>query len=165
MGINKYIPHILILPEDDANRQIANGFINSLNVNEDAIQILNIADGWKKVIEKFKDNYVLSMKKLPKRRMVLLIDFDKQEENRLIYVKDEINEIAGDLQERVFVIGVQSKPEKLKSATKMSFEEIGQTLAKDCAEDTNQLWGHDLLKHNDPELKRLAASVKLFLFK
>jgi len=27
MSINKYEPHLLVLPEDDANRKIANGFI------------------------------------------------------------------------------------------------------------------------------------------
>jgi hypothetical protein len=26
MSVNKYLPHVLVLPEDDANRQMANGF-------------------------------------------------------------------------------------------------------------------------------------------
>jgi hypothetical protein len=30
MSINKHLPHFLVLPEDDANRQIANGFITKL---------------------------------------------------------------------------------------------------------------------------------------
>ncbi|QEI40683.1 hypothetical protein BMF77_01255 [Dolichospermum sp. UHCC 0315A] len=42
MSINKNKPHLLILPEDDANRQIVNGFIQNLNVNNRAIQILPI---------------------------------------------------------------------------------------------------------------------------
>ena len=27
MSVNKYQPHVLVLPEDDANRQLANGFL------------------------------------------------------------------------------------------------------------------------------------------
>ena len=34
MRVNKFIEHILVLPEDDANRQIINGFILNLNINE-----------------------------------------------------------------------------------------------------------------------------------
>ncbi len=32
MSVNKYKPHVLILPEDDADRQIANGFCTELGV-------------------------------------------------------------------------------------------------------------------------------------
>jgi hypothetical protein len=48
MSVNKYEDHVLVLPEDDANRQIANGFILNSNVKERAIQVLPIADGWDK---------------------------------------------------------------------------------------------------------------------
>ncbi|RUS94258.1 hypothetical protein [Trichormus variabilis] len=58
MSINKYEQHILVLPEDDANRQIAIGFINDLNVNNRAAQVLPIADGWTKVIDKFSNDHV-----------------------------------------------------------------------------------------------------------
>jgi hypothetical protein len=46
MSVNKYLPHVLVLPEDDANRQLANGF------------------------------HVSGMRKYTDRFMVLLIDFD-----------------------------------------------------------------------------------------
>jgi hypothetical protein len=29
--VNRYLPHVLVLPEDDANRQIANGFVLDLD--------------------------------------------------------------------------------------------------------------------------------------
>jgi len=48
MRVNKFVEHILVLPEDDANRQIVNGFILNLSVNATAIQVLPIANGWKK---------------------------------------------------------------------------------------------------------------------
>ncbi len=31
--INRALPHVWVLPEDDANRQIANGFVDHPNVN------------------------------------------------------------------------------------------------------------------------------------
>jgi hypothetical protein len=160
MRSNKFQPHVLILPEDDANRQIANGFIQNLKVNERAIQILPIANGWEKVVDNFKENHIAEMRKNPERRIVLLIDFD-QKEARLSYVNSQLPE---DLRARVFVLGVFSEPEKLRSDTKKNFEIIGETLANDCTDDTNELWGHPLLKHNKTELDRMISSVKPFLF-
>jgi hypothetical protein len=48
MSLNKHKPHLIVLPEDDANRQIANGFINSSNVNQRAIQVLPPVGGLEK---------------------------------------------------------------------------------------------------------------------
>jgi len=168
MSVNKYEDHVFVLPEDDANRQIANGFINNLNVNDRAIQVLPIADGWGKVVKKFKKNQVSEMRSFPKRRMVLLIDFDGKGE-RLSYVKSQIPE---HLQDRVFILGVLSEPDDLKGIKNKfesigtgKLEQIGQTLANDCSNNnTNGLWGHDLLKHNKTELDRMILSVKPFLF-
>ena len=168
MRVNKFVEHILVIPEDDANRQIINGFILNLNVKETAIQVLPIANGWKKVVDKFKNDHVSDMGKFPKRMIVLVIDFDDYREpdglsyeNRLIYIKSQVPE---DLQERVFILGSRTAPENLKSDMKKSWEDIGESLAKDCAENTNETWGHNLLKHNEDELRRMRLAVKPFLF-
>ena len=50
MSVNKYNPHLIILPEDDHNLQIAKGFRRDLNV-KDVIQVLAVARGWKKVMK------------------------------------------------------------------------------------------------------------------
>jgi hypothetical protein len=157
-----------VLPEDDANRQIINGFILNSNVNKTAIQVLPIANGWKKVVDKFKNDHVSEMGKLPKRMIVLVIDFDDYKEadglsyeNRLIYIKSQVPE---DLQERVFILGSRTAPEKLKNDMKKSFEDIGEALAKDCVENMNETWEHHLLRHNENELKRISIAVKQFLF-
>ncbi|WP_414548754.1 hypothetical protein [Anabaena sp. CCY 0017] len=160
MSINKNKPHLFILPEDDANRQIANGFIQDLNVNARAIQILPIANGWKKVVDKFMNDHVRKMRQYPQSMMVLLLDFDECED-RLIYVESHIPE---DIKNRVFVLGVQSNPESLKRDIQKSFETIGESLATDCSENKNELWGHPLLIHNKTELERMIVSVKPFLF-
>jgi hypothetical protein len=161
MSANHYRCHVLVLPEDDANRQIANGFILNSNVNERAIQILQPANGWKKVIDTFKDNHVSKIREFSRRLMILLIDFDLNQEDRLIYVK---NQIPMDLKSRVFILGVLSEPERLRSAVGKNFEWIGEILANDCSDDTNKLWGHKLLKHNKAELDRMILSVRPFLF-
>ena len=88
------------------------------------------------------------MRQYPQSMMVLLLDFDECEE-RLIYVESHIPE---DIKNRVFVLGVQSNPESLKRDIQKSFEAIGESLATDCAENKNELWGHPLLIHNKTEL-------------
>ena len=158
MSVNKHKPHILVLPEDDANRQIANGFIR--NLDSRAIQVVPIADGWTKAVEQFTNDYVPGMRKFPQRMIVLLIDFDERE-NRLSYVESQIPD---DLKERVFILGVLSNPESLRRDIKKNFEKIGEVLAKDCADNKYELWGHDLLKHNKTVLDRMILSVKPYLF-
>lgn len=163
MSPNKFKPHLLVLPEDDANRQIANGFFKASNLDENAFTILRPAKGWKKVLDKFNTSYAPMMKRqeYSELMVVFLIDFDR-DKNRLSYVKDRIPE---ELKDRVFVLGVFDEPEDLIKDTKMKKEEIGQALAKDCTDNTNELWGHDLIKHNKTELGRTIETVKPFLFK
>ena len=53
MSINKHKLHLLVLPEDDADRQIANGFVIAQGVGLDyrAIQILPEVGGWPRPAE------------------------------------------------------------------------------------------------------------------
>ncbi len=159
---NPYKSHVLVLPEDRANEEIVNGFNNFLDLYSRAIQIERPAGGWEKVVHNFKDTQVSEMRKFPERMIVLLIDFDENYEYRFNYAKERIPE---DLEKRVFVLGVLSEPEKLRTDIKKNFENIGESLAKDCSDhNTNGLWGHDLLKHNKDELDRMIQSVKPWLF-
>jgi hypothetical protein len=57
-----------------------------------------------------------------------------------------------------------SEPEDLCKKLNMKFEKIGQALAQDCADNTQTVWGHPLLKHNESELGRMVESGKPFLF-
>jgi hypothetical protein len=160
MSTNRYTPHILILPEDDANRQIANGFLLNPILNERAIQVLQPVGGWTKVVEEFKNVHAYELQKYPQRKIALIIDFDNQAQ-RLSSVKDDIPK---ELSDRVFVLGVLSEPEDLKAKLGMSLEEIGASLAQECSDDTRELWEHSLLIHNKIELDRMVSSVKPFLF-
>ena len=160
MSANKYKLRLIVLPEDEANQQIANGFYLNPSIDHRAIDIDNVAGGWLKVLSKFTDEYVPIMRKYSKSLVVLLVDFDQQV-NRL---ESLAHLIPKDLTEKVFVLGALSDPEKLKRALKMSLEEIGKSLAKDCEEKTYETWGHDLLKHNHSELLKMMKSVRPFLF-
>lgn len=106
MSLNRYKSHVFVLPEDDANRQIANSFILHPNINERVIQVLPPAGGWGKVLSRFTEVHVSEMQQYSEERLILLIDFDLRKD-RLTYVK---NKIPASLQERVFVVGVLSRP-------------------------------------------------------
>ncbi|SLM29874.1 conserved hypothetical protein [Desulfamplus magnetovallimortis] len=159
---NKYKKHLLILPEDDANRQVANGFLLCSDLNDRNIQVLPPSGGWIKALSQFKSNHINDMRKYDQRRMLILIDFDG-DENRF---EEAQKDIPNDVSDRVFILGSFSETEELKKKIPglNSYETIGKALAKDCVNETNNIWGHDLLKHNQDELDRMVISVKPFLF-
>jgi hypothetical protein len=83
VSANKNRPHVLVLPEDDANRQLANGFRPELDWNRQRqIQIDPVAGGWRAVLERFISDHIPAMGKYANRLMILLIDFDR-DDNRL----------------------------------------------------------------------------------
>jgi hypothetical protein len=153
------VPHVLVLPEDDANRQLANGFQLHHSVDTRRMQILEEAGGWHEVLERFKRDHIQDMQRYTNRFMVLLIDFDDRE-NRLQKVMEEV---PPSLTDRVFVLGTLSEPEKLRQAVG-TYEKIGLSLAADCQDNTETLWAHNLLKHNAGELERLKRFVRQILF-
>jgi hypothetical protein len=112
VSVNKYQPHILVLPEDDANRQLANGFLldDSLSTRRRSIQVLEEVGGWIEVLDRFKSDHLIGMERNPKRFMVLLIDFDGKED-RLGKAKVAI---PNHLNDRVFILGTWSEPEGLR---------------------------------------------------
>ena len=160
--MNKYAPHIYVIPEDDADRQIADGFVLHPRVKEARVQVVPPAGGWPKVIQTFQDEYIPKLRDYPNARIVMLIDFDDQVEKRKA---DFERVIPADFKARVFVIGSKHTPEILKKEVKKrTFEEIGGLLADDCAAGTAVLWGHEQLRHNDVDRQRLFEAVMTFLF-
>ena len=158
--VNRHRPHVLVLPEDDANRQLANGFVLSPRLRTRNVQILEEVGGWLEVLNRFKSDQIEGMQRYPSRLMILLIDFD-QDTNRLTTAKAAVPE---NLAERVFILGTFSEPEALKKDGLGSYETIGRALADDCYEGTDKTWSHPLLKHNNHELNRLRDPVYPILF-
>ncbi|MGD1084242.1 MAG: hypothetical protein ABSA47_05740 [Verrucomicrobiota bacterium] len=159
MSVNKYLPHVLVLPEDDANRQLANGFQLDPSLATRRMQILEEAGGWQEVLNRFTADHLPEMERYAGRFMVLLIDFDGRDD-RLKAVRAAIPDHLG---ERVFVLGVWTEPEELRQNLG-SYETIGLAMAKDCRENTDGTWAHRLLCHNAGELERLREHVRPVLF-
>jgi hypothetical protein len=160
MSVNRYAPHVFVLPEDDANSHVANGFLRHDAIDPRAIQVLPCAGGWAKVRDAFLSDHVAEMRRWSKRYMVLLVDFDEKSDRFSQMTKD----IPQDLAERVFVIGAWSEPEGLTQARLGSKETVGQELASECYDETRAVWNHDLLSHNTDELNRMAPLLKPVLF-
>ena len=91
--------------------------------------------------------------------MILLIDFDGRETR----LDDAKARVPAHLTKRVFILGTLSDPEALKRELG-PYETIGLAIAKDCREDTDLTWRHDLLRHNAAELARLREDVRPILF-
>jgi len=158
--MNNPPPQLFVLPEDDANRHLAQGFKLYYAVDTRKIKILPIAGGWMKVLDKFTQDQVGDMLRYPRRTMILLIDFD--ERVRLPYARGRIPD---ELRERVFILGTRDDPEDLEKKLKIgSLEDIGRALARDCHEHSGEVWNHPQLTHNDAEVNRLSAAVRSWLF-
>lgn len=160
MSSNKYQPHVLVLPEDDANRALANGFLLHPAVVAGRVQVLPATGGWPDVREAVaRDRNNLA--RYPNRHLLLLVDFDDQPDRRPTQL---LGNLPAEFKERVYLFGVLSNPEKLKAALDhRGLEEIGEQIAKDCHTGTGTILQHDLLLHNADEAARMARTLKPFL--
>lgn len=161
MSVNQHLPHVLVLPEDDANRQIANGFHKQLDWDRlGKMQVLRPAGGWSRVLDLFETEHLQAMERCSTRYLVLVLDFDEKDDR----FDKAMAVIPAHLAERVFVLGTWSEPEFLKPQLKCNYESIGAILADDCRYKTENGWANSLLKHNSAELKRLRDHVAPVLF-
>ena len=159
---NRDMPHVLVLPEDDANHRLATEFTIGVTSSTRQIQVLPPVGGWIKVPEEFQSVHAIEMDRRPHRFMVLLIDFDGLHSARLNLARNKY--IPQHLADRVFVLGVSSEPEDLKRSGLGSPQVVGLDLARDCREGTNTTWGHELLQHNAGEVDRLRERVRPIFF-
>ena len=159
---NREKPHIHVLPEDDANRQIANGFLNHPAVNKGRIQVLQPAGGWLKVLQSFTDTHIPGLRRYAERLFILMIDFDGIDAR----LKKVQAAIPDEFLRRVFVLGARTEPENIKRAIPgiSSYEKIGWALAEDCMAGTMTTWGQRELNCNIGELERMRTTVTPCLF-
>lgn len=159
--MNKFAHHIFVIPEDEADEEVANGFALHERVDVRRIQVMPVAGGWNNVLTTFREEYIPRLRKYPLGHVVMLIDFDGQGGARMA---NFLQEIPADLRGRAFVVGSSNNPEALKAALNLSLERIGWQLAEDCALGGGGLWDDEQLRHNAEERQRLAAVVQTFLF-
>jgi hypothetical protein len=74
--MNKYKHHVYVIPEDDADRQIADGFVLHHRVQGARIMVVPPPGGWPNVLKTFQVEYIPTLRKHPVAHVVMLIDFD-----------------------------------------------------------------------------------------
>jgi hypothetical protein len=158
---NKYKRYVAVIPEDEADRQLANGFSAHTAVFPPALDIRPVAGGWLHVLDVFEKEYVPYMRRFPAVHVVLLLDFDERGESRRTTCEDRI---PSDLKPRTFLVGTSDAPEDLKRELNMSLEQIGKALADDCGRADLGRWTHPHLVHNLAELQRMLPIVHPILF-
>lgn len=161
MSVNHARPHVLVLPEDDADRQLANGFLQDPSIKTRVIQVLPPAGGWGKVRKEFLELHISKLKEYPERHLVLLIDFDEKPEQRTEYFQEVF---PPEVAKRVYLLGTFGEPEELRKSCHLTLEKIGEKLSSECYYGESTLWQHELLQHNSGEVERLRNNVKPFLF-
>src|SRR5688500_1043600 len=109
--MNGYPSHVYVIPEDDRDRQLANGFVWHDQIDARRIDIMPPAGGWGEVLKIFEKEYISRLRKYPGDHVVLLVDFDGDYENRRARFAQVI---PSDLADRVFVIGARNTPEDLR---------------------------------------------------
>lgn len=159
MTVNVFKPHVLVLPEDRANRELATGFELGVRCHRN-IQVLPEEGGWPNVRNRFAREHQHTFAKYPSRHMILLVDFDDDP----LRIEAMLEGIQPPIRGRTFVLGTKSEPEDLKIALGISFETIGRRLAEDCSAGSAATWDHPLLAHNRPELDRMSAILRPILF-
>ena len=161
MSANKYLPYVCIIPEDDANRQLALGFRLHDTVDDRQFEIRAPAGGWQKVYAVFEEEYLKILRQSSCAHVVLLVDFDN-DANRTEWFASRIPD---DVKERVFIIGALKEPETLKREWDgKGLEQIGTALADECQRGNLAQWRQPQLAHNESELQRLVDIVKPILF-
>jgi len=155
MSADLYAPHLLVIPEDDANRHIVNGFMKHMSIKFRQIQIEAVANGWSKALKVFSETHIRSMRKYAQRYVLILIDSDGRKD-RIARAK---RGIPPDLADRVFIMGSLTTPEKLAATLGMSREQIGEAIANECRDRRCEIWSNALLAHNLPEWRRMQDSV------
>jgi len=156
---NKYSPHLVVIPEDDANRQMIGGFRNHHGVDNRRIHVEPVAGGWRVALSKVRSDHEQEMLKYSNRYLLLLIDFDERED-RFALAKEFIPE---ELSDRVFIMGCRSEPENVRRETRMSIEELGEALANACFSGTTGAWSHPFLAHNLEQLELMKKSICVHL--
>jgi hypothetical protein len=159
MSPNLYQKHLLVIPEDKANQDIVNGFLLRVESNARQLQVLGLANGWIKGKDKLLDLCRDRLKENRNAHALLLVDYDKVPARG----SNIRSLISDDIKDRVFVIGVWTEPEELKSANQ-NYEQIGGRIADGCKDNNSDFWQHELLLHNLDEVKRLSEAFHDLFF-
>lgn len=170
MSANRYQKHLLILCEDYATNAMVNGFLSSRHLkNARQVQTLPYLKGWQSVVDSVLNKQLQELARYPERELLLVIDFDK-DPARATTIRQHIRaalekrQLPYEFEQRVHILGALMEAEDLRRALGQSLEEVGQEAAQQCHENRSALWLHDLLKHNQEDVKHLTMAFRRLLF-
>jgi hypothetical protein len=158
MAVNYRRAHLVVLSEDDATRSLAVGFSDRAS---GPIEIRKPAGGWPNVLEQFKQVYVGHLNRYADAHVLMLIDFDRKFPTRLAYFQEQI---PTNLADRVYILGAEDEAETLKREERLHLGPLGAQLADECRHQKHVHWLCPQLVQNQPEIARLNAAVRRFLF-
>lgn len=144
MGVDKYRPHVLVLPEDSNFADIANGFKSRLG-HPRQFRVEGFGGGKDGLLERVR-NLLPSLAEYNDRYLVLLFDGDAQGMFASSYSEFPEN--------RVFCFCTRKESEDLRTEFRTKNwldpnrrEEIGRLLADDCLSNSWVHWSCDQLAH------------------
>lgn len=159
MSVNKYLPHLLVVPEDDADRELVVGFVDHFAVNDRFVEIHHPAGGWLSVMEVFEKEVAPYLWRYRQSHAVLILDFDEKDRRESIEKR-----IPAELKPRVFLLGLADEPEAVQRELGISLVQIGHNLAEDCRKATFEIWGNPHFAENRREVERMISSIKPIIF-
>jgi phosphoribosylformimino-5-aminoimidazole carboxamide ribonucleotide (ProFAR) isomerase len=151
MSVNKYKPHIILVPEDKATHRIATSFTTEMIATDPRWHVIEYQDGWPNVFAYLKQQVPTQQAK-SHRIVIAIIDFDGQAEQRRA---DLFGQIPESLHERVFLFGCRDEAEDLRRVHSKSLSEIGILMNKACLQGDFTHWENEQLAVNGHELIRL----------
>ena len=160
MAVNVYKPHLYVIPEDDADRQFADGFELDYRLKPRAMQVMPTAGGWMKVVEKILDDYVPKVRRNRHTHVIGIIDCDEHPKR----IEEQLERIPEDVRDRIFLLGTLEDPQAFKRSVNQSFEKIGIDLADECFRKQFELWRHAHFSHLYDEIDRAAGTLHSILF-
>ena len=158
MSANVYRPHLVVLPEDDAYRQLMNGAKLAPPINYRCIEVEKPLGGWSVVLEAMA-SWEPKLRRYPKMHLLLLIDFDNDFAARYNRFVEQSRQLG--YFDRTFLLGIDHREaEDLKRAQQNRFEDIGKALVEGCPDSAqiNPAWNETHLRCNLPEIARMRES-------
>lgn len=158
MAVNRYKPHVVVLPEDDATRSLVVGFSDHCS---GPIDLKLSQGGWPKVLAEFEHRYVKYLRTYADAHVVMVIDYDDDFASRLTLFQAAM---PADVAARVYVLGALTEAETLKNQQALKYGPLGAIMADECRTQLPVLWNCPQLVNNQAELQRLMLQVRPFLF-
>ncbi len=155
MSVNLFKPHLVILPEDEKNRDIALAVQRHLpRAFANQIKIENPLRGWLKTLDAIDLVYQPNK---DEQYIVAVIDFDDNLEERHQMIAKRFEE-NGYNKGHVFVIGAKSEAENVWQMPILQDKTL-RLENEDYLKFTDRFWTSDQLVHNRATLEALCQMV------